>query len=140
MIALHGVAILRRVIVGERVIAEEIFDRLRQATAANPSLLVELCRDYLTEARSTVSQLRNALAEQKAAELRERAHYLKGSSMMIGAQGLSQCCATLEQMGHDSDLAGAAGELERVITALKAVEAELTRALGPVVLPEDSAA
>lgn len=117
------------------VITREIFDRLRQATKDKPGVLAELCRDYLVEARATIGQLREALHAGDAAAVRERAHYLKGSSMMLGAGQLSQCCATLEQMGRDSNLGSAASALEQAVAALQAVEAELSRDLGSEVVP-----
>ena len=124
----------------ELVLAKEIFDRLRQATASNPEVLTELCRDYVFEARAAIGQMNEALAQANPGHLRERAHYLKGSSMMLGARELSRCCATLEQMGRDSELATAQTELARAVTALKTVEAELAREFGPVVLPEEGSA
>jgi len=126
--------------VSERVTASGVFERLRQATANNPDALAELCRDYLSEARITIAQIRDALAQENAGLVRERAHYLKGSSMMIGAQDLSRCCATLEQMGRDSELAHADKELERTLAALKAVEVELSQEVGPMVLPGEGSA
>ena len=124
----------------EPVIAREIFDRLREATANSPDVLEELCRDYVAEARLALSQLGEAVAQRDAGQVRERAHYLKGSSMMIGARDLSQCCATLEQMGRDSDLTAAETQLERTREALKGVETELSRQLGPTVLPKEGSA
>jgi two-component system, sensor histidine kinase and response regulator len=126
--------------VGEVVIAREVFDRLRQATAGDTGVLAELCREYVSEARITIVNLRHALSEGNAAELRERAHYLKGSSLMIGARHLSQYCATLEQMGKDSNLAAAEPVLEQAISALRAVEEELARDLGSVALPAEGSA
>jgi HPt (histidine-containing phosphotransfer) domain-containing protein len=127
-------------LVGDVVIAREIFDRLRQATAADPAILAELCREYVAEARSTVAKLQKALAQRDATEVRERAHYLKGSSLMIGARTLAQCCGRLEQMGRDSDLEAAEPALDQVIQALKAVEDELTKELGSVALPAEGSA
>jgi HPt (histidine-containing phosphotransfer) domain-containing protein len=124
-------------LVAETILAPEIFDRLRQATASDPAVLNELCRDYLSEARSTMTQLRSAVSAGNARDVRERAHYLKGSSMMIGANGLSQCCATLEQMGRDGQLSGAEVALQRTMAALDAVEAALTQQLGPAIPPAD---
>ena len=121
----------------ESVISREIFGRLQQATASTPNVLAELCRDYIAEARNTISQLQEALARGDAPQVRERAHYLKGSSMMIGAKDLTQCCANLERMGRDSDLSAAAPELKRTGAALKAVEAELSQELGPLALPSE---
>ena len=126
--------------VAEVIIAREIFERLRQATAADPAVLAELCREYVVEARSTIVRLRKALTQRDAVEVRERAHYLKGSSLMIGARILAQCCTTLEQMGRDSELEAAEPVLEQAITALKAVEDELARELGSVALPAEGSA
>lgn len=122
------------------VIAREVFDRLRQATAGDPGVLAELCREYVTEARSTVTGLREALAQEDAAEVRARAHYLKGASMMIGASNLAQCCSTMERMGKDIDLSEAGPALEQVLVALRAVEEELAKELGSVALPAEGSA
>jgi histidine phosphotransfer protein HptB len=126
--------------VTDAILAPEIFDRLRQATAGNSEVLAELCRDYLSEARSTMNQLRAALAESDPGQVRERAHYLKGSSMMIGANALAHCCARLERMGRDSDLSEAAPALEAAAAALEAVHAELSKQLGPEALSAEGSA
>jgi HPt (histidine-containing phosphotransfer) domain-containing protein len=126
--------------VADSVLLPEIFDRLRQATAKDPAVLVELCREYLTEARSTLSQLYDAFGAKDAIAFRERAHYLKGSSLMVGASRLSQCCATLERMGRDSDFREGAPMLEETTAALREVETELTRQVGPAVVPAEGSA
>ena len=122
------------------VLHRDTFGRLQDATAKQPGVLEELCRDYVVEARSTISQLRDALAQGNAREFRERAHYLKGSSMMLGAQQLSQACATLELMGRDSDLATAAPVLEQAMTSLREVEMVLKEVVGPTALPAEGSA
>ena len=124
----------------DAVIVRDIFDRLRQATAGDPNVLVELCREYVAEARSTIGRLREALAQGDAAQVRDRAHYLKGSSMMIGAEDLWQCCATLERMGKDADLTAAQAALERTLVALRAVEEELAKEFGSVAWPAEGSA
>jgi HPt (histidine-containing phosphotransfer) domain-containing protein len=126
--------------VSEAVLAREVFDRLRQATAGDSGVLADLCREYVGEARLTIANLRTALSEGNAAEFRERAHYLKGSSLMIGARHLAQTCAALESMGRDSDLSTAGPVLEQAVAALREVEEELTRDLGPVALPAEGSA
>jgi len=126
--------------VSEPALAREIFERLRQATANQPDVLAELCRDYVSEARKTLDQIGRALADADVRQLRERAHYLKGSSMMIGARELSDSCARLEQMGRDGQLSEAAPELAQATAALKTVEAELLRELGPAAVPEHGSA
>ncbi len=59
---------------------------------------------------------------------------------MIGAKGLSQYCARLEQMGRNSNLSGAGAALDEAVAELKAVEKELSRELGPVALPAEGSA
>jgi HPt (histidine-containing phosphotransfer) domain-containing protein len=126
--------------VSEPVLAREIFERLRQTTASNPEVLTELCRDYVFEARGAIRQIQQAVIQSDAAQVRERAHYLKGSSMMLGARELAACCAALEQMGRDSELNGAEPALQCAVAALQSVEAELSNQLGGKLLPEEGSA
>src|SRR5271167_3828976 len=88
-------------IVTDNLIAPDAFEQLKRATVSRPGELVELCREYLTEARQTLAQLRNAFTLKQAEELRSRAHYLKGSSMLLGAVYVTKCCASLEAMGKN---------------------------------------
>lgn len=124
----------------DNVLNSAVFERLQQATASQPAVLEELCRDYLSEARLTLVQLREAIAQHEASVVRERAHYLKGSSMMLGAQELTQACATLEGMGRDAKLAEADFALQQASAALKEVEKELAEIVGPAVLPAEGSA
>jgi HPt (histidine-containing phosphotransfer) domain-containing protein len=126
--------------VTDNVILPDIFERLRQATAKDPAVLVELCRDYLVEARNTLAQLHDAFGAKDAKAFRERAHYLKGSSLMIGASRLSQCCATMEGMGRDGDFRRAETMLEDTTMALREVESELSTQVGPAVRPAEGSA
>jgi two-component system sensor histidine kinase EvgS len=126
--------------VNDKVLNSAVFERLQQATASQPAVLEELCRDYLSEARLTLAQLREAIAQNDSGVLRERAHYLKGSSMMLGAQELTQACATLERMGRDAELAEADFALQQASAALKEVENELAEIVGPAVLPAEGSA
>ena len=131
---------LSHILVNDLVLDSAVFQRLQQATASQPAVLQELCRDYVAEARSTLAQLQEAIQQSDAARLRDRAHYLKGSSMMLGAQQLSRACATLEQMGRNSDLTEAASALKDASAALKNVEIELEQIVGATVLPAEGSA
>jgi HPt (histidine-containing phosphotransfer) domain-containing protein len=121
--------------VTDNLIASDVFERLQKAMASRPLELVELCRDYLTEARRTLAQLRSAFALKQADELRNRAHYLKGSSMVIGAVSVTQCCASLEAMGKTGDFREVGPMVDQTSAALDAVEQEYVKKLGPDVLP-----
>jgi len=126
-------------IVDESSIAPEVFDRLQQATS-DPVGIAELYRDYLADARSALVELRNALQRKQADEFRSRAHYVKGSSLILGATVVAQCCATLEEMGRNSEFGGAEQLLDKTEAALDRVEAELVRKLGSVLAPAKGSA
>lgn len=121
-------------------LASDVFERLQKATSANPAELAELCQHYLIEARRTLTQLRNALSEKDAPQLRDRAHYLRGSSLVIGAVAVARCCADLEQMGRNSELRDAAALLDRTAAALDSVQVELAKRLGQPLAPVEGSA
>jgi HPt (histidine-containing phosphotransfer) domain-containing protein len=116
-------------------IAPEVFDRLQKATAADPAEMAGLYRDYLCEARQTLAQLRTALAKKDAEHFRDRSHYLRGSSLIVGAAVIARCCASLEVMGRSAEFRDATHLLDQTSMALDAVEAELRKKLGPAVVP-----
>jgi HPt (histidine-containing phosphotransfer) domain-containing protein len=126
--------------VTDECIASDVFDRLRKATAKNPAELGELCRDYLTEARRTLTSLRTAMLHGQADQLSYQAHYLKGSSLILGATAVTRYCAALEEMGRKHDFEGTEQLLEQVASALDSVEAEMTRKLGDVAPPAEGSA
>ncbi len=126
--------------VTDNSLASDVFDRLQKATTADPAELVGLCREYLSEARHTLAQLCSALAQLDAEQVRGRAHYLRGSSLMLGATAVAQSCATLELMGRNSDLGDAERLLDRISAALNDVETELAKRLGPSVVPVEGSA
>ncbi len=121
-------------------LAPDVFERLQKAAAADPEELAALCRDYLAEARRTLAHLRSALAQKDATRFRDRAHYLRGSSLVIGATAVARCCASLEQMGRDGEFRDAAPVLDQVAEALRAVQVELAARLGESVIPIEGSA
>ena len=127
-------------IVTDNLIDPDAFEQLQRATASRPAELVDLCREYLTEARQTLAELRNAFTLKHAKELRNRAHYLKGSSMLLGAVYVTKCCASLEAMGKKGDFSETEHMLDQTAAALDAVEHEFVKRLGPDVLPAKGSA
>jgi HPt (histidine-containing phosphotransfer) domain-containing protein len=121
-------------------LAPDVFERLQKAAAADPEELAALCRDYLAEARRTLAHLRSALAQKDATRFRDRAHYLRGSSLVIGATAVARCCTSLEQMGRDGEFRVAAPVLDQVAEALQAVQVELAARLGESVIPIEGSA
>jgi len=99
-----------------------------------------LYRDFLAEAHRVLVQLRTALARKDGKQFHERAHYMRGSSLIVGATVVARCCADLELMGRNSEFREAPRLLDRTSTALTAVAAELARRLGPSVFPAEGSA
>jgi HPt (histidine-containing phosphotransfer) domain-containing protein len=126
--------------VHENQIASDVFERLQKALAPKPADMVELCREYLAEARKTLAQLRDAFAQKQAEELRNRAHYLKGSSLLLGAVVVTRCCASLETMGKTADFQETGAMLDQLSAALDAVEQEFAEKLGSDVFPAKGSA
>ncbi len=125
---------------GDAPISPEVFDRLRKATASNPAELAELYGEYLAEARRTLAELHTAVVQRRGEELRARAHYLKGSSQVVGATLVAQYCAALEEKAGDAEFSGTDVLVEQVVTALASVEEEVSRRLGKVALPSAGSA
>ncbi len=117
------------------LIASDAFERLQDMLASSPEKIVELCREYLAEAQKTLAQLRNAYTLKQADQMRNKAHYLKGSSLLLGAIVVTQCCTRLEEMGKKGDLTEAEPMLDQLSAALNAAEQEYAKMLGPDVLP-----
>ena len=85
------------------LVAADVYDRLQRAMASDPDGFCELYRDYLSDARQTLSYLRFACDKQDGEELRFKAHYLKSSSLILGIQPVAQLCAELQDAGRASD-------------------------------------
>lgn len=124
----------------DEFIAPDVFQNLQKATASDPAELAGLYRDYLAEAHQALTQLRSALARKDGKQFRERAHYMRGSSLIVGASVVARCCANLEVMGGNSEFGDAAGLLDQTLTALTAIEEELAARLGPSVFPAKGSA
>ena len=124
----------------ETTLASQIFDQLQEAMASDTAGFTELYRDYLADAWQALRMLLDAVYQKRAAEVRSKAHQLKGSSMVLGARNVAQCASALEEMGRSADLQGAGAQLERTRQALLQVQAELLRRLGAAVIPADKTA
>ena len=98
--------------------------------------VVELIDLFTQDAAARISQMANALEQQKPAALEASAHSLKGSSSNLGAHGLVALCAELEQCGRRKELSSAPGILARVKAelehVLRSLEVEKTAALPPL--------
>ncbi len=79
-----------------------------------PDLLKRIVDLYLTNSRTLVGSLREAVVCSDAAAVAQAAHSLKSSSANVGAIGLSELCAKMESSAHAGDLESAWTQLERL--------------------------
>jgi len=119
----------------ETLLAEEIFDRLQQAMASDPTGFCELYRDYLSDAGESLVALRLACEQNQAETLCAKAHYLKSSSLVLGLRPVAQCCADLQELGRNGNFKAAVEKVAETAELLESVRAELERKLGPGVIP-----
>ena len=124
----------------ETILASAVYDQLKQAMASEPDGFTELYREYLAEAWNTLRSLREAVQQQNAQEASEKAHYLKGSSLVLGARVVAQAAAVLQELALNGDARGAEAGLKQIEQALLELQAELSDRLGAAVIPAGSTA
>lgn len=114
----------------EDVLAPEVFGCLQQAMSTDLRGLVELCREYLADARRTVDQLQKELVANDTEQMRMHAHYLKGSSQVLGARGVAQCCMALEDATRYGDFRHLDELIRSTVVAVNAAEMEMEARIG----------
>jgi HPt (histidine-containing phosphotransfer) domain-containing protein len=98
--------------------------RLRGLRADYGDLAEQLLALFETTAATTLDEIRAALDADDAGEVRRLAHRLKGSARNVGATGMADLAATLEQSPPDPPAA-----LVRLEAALDPTRAQLREAL-----------
>jgi HPt (histidine-containing phosphotransfer) domain-containing protein len=121
--------------VKETTLISDIFVQLQLAMAADPGGFTELYRDYLADARQSLQALRNAVQQRHAETVRAKAHYLKSSSLVLGAHQVARCATLLEEAATTSDMKDAGSLLQNTQQALLEVQADLEQRLGAGVIP-----
>jgi hydroxypyruvate isomerase len=124
--------------VKETPLTAEVFDQLRQAMAADQTGFTELYRDYLADAWHTLDLLKEA-APERLAEVSQKAHYLKSSSLVLGARVVARLAGTVEENALTSVMTDK-DALDQIADALREVQTELAKRLGNGVLPADKTA
>jgi signal transduction histidine kinase/CheY-like chemotaxis protein/HPt (histidine-containing phosphotransfer) domain-containing protein len=111
------------------VIDAHIVSELKSLESAErPDFFANLVARYAEEAGSRLSLLKEAIAENSAAGLRDHAHALKSSSRAVGAVEAARLCERLEMLGRaGGPLAGSApiaaeldGSVARTVGRLRA--------------------
>jgi HPt (histidine-containing phosphotransfer) domain-containing protein len=100
-------------------------DRLRGLRDDYGDLAAELLRLFETTAAATLDEVRAAHEAGDRDEVRRLAHRLKGSARNVGATGMAEFAAALEQDPHDAPAA-----IPRLEAALEPTCEQLRATLG----------
>jgi len=76
---------------------------LQRATGNDPEIVSEIIEDFVTYARSGISLVRIAVAQEDAKELGITIHRLKGSANLVGAYGLLDALKQVEAAADATD-------------------------------------
>ena len=107
-------------------INEKALDALRALQRpGRPDILQKVVGLYLDNSPTLLQTLENAIDENMAAEVQVAAHSLKSSSANLGATELAALCKTLENMGRNCSLDGAAEKLAEIQERYELVSQEL---------------
>jgi PAS domain S-box-containing protein len=108
------------------VLNRKTLQALRHLAGARATeVLEQLINNYLEDAPQLLQAMRDAVAKEDAAALRQAAHKLRGASANLGATTLSQLCKTLEAMGVAGTTAGALAGVLQVEVEYETVKATL---------------
>jgi two-component system, sensor histidine kinase and response regulator len=115
----------------EAPIDREVLARLRGLQGEDePDIVAKLAGVFLDDARSRLQAVEEALQQGDATTVQRVAHMLKGGSGSMGARGMFDLCAQLEDIGSSGDLSRGSGLLERIREELgrvdRALEAEVS--------------
>jgi HPt (histidine-containing phosphotransfer) domain-containing protein len=126
--------------VEETPLSSEVFDQLRQAMSNDSAGFAALYRDYLTDAWQTFHLLRENVDQRHFENVQAKAHYLKSSSLVLGAPLVARYATEVERAALAKDLSDAGALLDDTKRALRQVQAELAGRLGKTVIPTNEAA
>ncbi len=90
-------------------------------------VVAELIQLFLANTPRMLMTMRNAIAEQNADTLWQAAHTLKGSSLNLGAEALSDLCRDLESSGQSGDVQDATSIMQQLEVEFDRVKSSLSR-------------
>jgi HPt (histidine-containing phosphotransfer) domain-containing protein len=95
-------------------------DALIALLDGNPDLIVTIIDSFLDDCPNYMEDIREAVDEENAKVLEQKAHGLKGAAGSLRATPASEAAQVLEEIGHSDDFSGAE-------TALETLEEEVDR-------------
>jgi CheY-like chemotaxis protein len=112
---------------GSAIDREQIDELRGLGMPDEPSPLAEIIESFLTQAPAAVNDLAEATQRQDAAALPAYAHSLKGMASAVGANTMTDLCASMAAQARAGDLAGAATTMARLRAEFGRACAELVR-------------
>lgn len=91
------------------------------------SVLAEVVESFASEMPRRLEQIRQAVSREERLAVGHLAHSLKGSCLLIGALGLADCCAAVEETARGASLL----LVHQAFAALQREAARVSAALAP---------
>ena len=101
------------------VIQKEVISELKEILADEFPMLVTT---YLQDANERMDRLQSAIASDDAPNIKIEAHSLKGSSINLGATGLADLFAQMENCGANEELDGLSGLFTKIQSEFSVAE------------------
>ena len=101
---------------------EHAFDRveLERRLGGDEALIADVVRLFLEDCPARLQEIRAAIAEQNAEQVRTAAHALKGAASYMSASRVVAAAATLERLGREA-------RLSEIPEAFSLLDAEASR-------------
>jgi len=95
---------------------------LKELVGNDPEVISEFLRDFRASSGRIAAEIRNSCQMKQAQVAGAAAHKLKSSARSVGALGLGELCAEMEQAGKANDMLALNALLPRFETELRAVD------------------
>jgi HPt (histidine-containing phosphotransfer) domain-containing protein len=126
--------------VNETLIKTAVYEQLRKAMAEDATGFVALYRDYLAEAWQSLQNIKESIESGRTELVRSNAHYLRSSSLVLGASEVARWAAKLEEAAIASEAKEFDALQAELQTAINGVQVELSERLGTAVFPANRTA
>ncbi len=104
---------------------------LRELNPGDDSFLRDLIQIYVADSVQRIGEIEEALDSGDSRKLTIAAHSLKGSSANFGAQELRRLSESIEMIGRQGTVTGAAAQVPALSEEFARVKAELEGLLAP---------
>ncbi len=103
------------------------FDRLSASCGQDPQMIKEISQEYIAQAKTTLSEISEAIHQEDSDALQRLAHRLRGSSAICGMTAMAAPLTQLEELGKIQSLVPALTELKDAQTNLAHIESFLPK-------------